>query len=140
MPVSFERVRAEHDVLHPRADVRRERAEVDDAEVAVPERGLRGAPLERDVAVDERVLELLARELVELGRSSSSTPVTLPRGAVQPKYGTSPITCSSRRRASSSSVDAELVAQHLVGVLAERRRGPVQKRAGPADMRTGHVG
>ena len=35
-----------------------------------------------------------------------------------------PITCSSRSRASSSSVDAELVAQHLVGVLTERRRGP----------------
>ena len=54
-------VGAEHHVLHPRADVRREGAEVDDAEVAVPQRGLRGAPLERDVAVDQRVLDLLAR-------------------------------------------------------------------------------
>ena len=62
----LQRVGAEHDVLHPRADVGREHAEVDDAEVAMPERGLRGAALERDVAVYERVLELLARELVEL--------------------------------------------------------------------------
>ena len=76
--VSFKRVRTEHDVLHPRADVRRERAEVDDAEVAVPERGLRGAPLERDVAVDERVLELLTRELVEFGLLVLQHPVTLP--------------------------------------------------------------
>ena len=80
----LERVRAEHDVLHPRADVGRERAEVDDAEVAVPERGLRGAALPRDVAVDERVLELLAASSSSSGSSSSSTPDTLPRAGLPP--------------------------------------------------------
>ena len=61
------RIRTEHHVLHPRADVRRERAEVDDAEVAVPQRGLRGTPLEGDVAVDQRVFDLLACEGIQLG-------------------------------------------------------------------------
>ena len=93
----LERVRAEHDVLHPRADVRRERAEVDDAEVAVPQRGLRGAPLVRDVAVDSA-----SSTSSELGGSSRAAPSRTPYDGSG--TGHVPITCSARRRASSSSV------------------------------------
>jgi hypothetical protein len=55
----LQRVRTEDDVLHPRADVRRERADVHDAKVTVAQGGLRGAALVRDVAVDEGILDVL---------------------------------------------------------------------------------
>jgi len=52
----------------------------------MPQRGLRGAAPERDVAVDERVFELFACELVEVGFLVFQHPVLLPT-AVYPKYG-----------------------------------------------------
>ena len=57
--VSLQRVLAEDDVLHPRADVGRERPDVHDAKIAVPERGRSRTPLVRDVAVDEGVFDVL---------------------------------------------------------------------------------
>ena len=54
-------VGAEDDVLHPRADVRREGAQEHDAERPVRQRGPSGATFrsERSVAVDDCVLDLL---------------------------------------------------------------------------------
>ena len=51
----LERERAEQHVLHPRPDVRQERAAPDEAEVAVAERGTRGAASQGAVAVDDRL-------------------------------------------------------------------------------------
>ena len=55
----LQRVGAEQHVLHPGADVRRERSAPHDAEVAVTQRGLGRPGGERPVAVDERVGGLL---------------------------------------------------------------------------------
>ena len=46
------------------------------------ERGLRGAALERDVAVDERVRELPSCELFEVGLLVFQHAATLPMGCV----------------------------------------------------------
>ena len=103
----------------------------------MPQRGLRGAPLVRDVAVDERVLDLLrARRRPCAPHHRADTPTTR-----HPKYGRVPITCSSRRRVELVVGDAELVAQHVVGVLAERRRraGPVRVGPGRHAHRPGRV-
>ncbi len=69
-------VRPQQDVLHPRADVGRERAAPHDAEVAVGQRRHRGAGRPGAVAVDEcvgRVLGLwvvgqLADHVIRSGR------------------------------------------------------------------------
>ena len=82
----LQRVLTEDDVLHPRADVRRERPDVDDAKVAVAQRGGGGTPLVRDIAVDEGVLDVL-----ELG-----APRRL-HHASHPTDGRRPSTAVSRR-------------------------------------------
>ena len=97
-----------------------------------PERGLRGAALKGNVAVDERVLELLTSELVEGGglvlhaRSPYRRACKRPSENAQPKYGASPITCSSRSARELFVGDPELSsATPLRGVLTEELvRGP----------------
>src|SRR4051812_41412389 len=54
---------AERDVLHPRADVRRQCAEPHDAEVTGRERGAGGADFDRGITFPEGVHRLLERRL-----------------------------------------------------------------------------
>ena len=57
--VRLVRERAEHDVLHPGADVRGERAQVDEAEGAVLPGRARAAGDEDAIAFEDRVLHVL---------------------------------------------------------------------------------
>src|SRR5262249_45385039 len=105
------RVRTEHHVLHPRTDVRCEGPEVDDAEVAVPQRGLRGATLERDVAVDERVFDLLTREGIQLRFLALQHPATLLTGSsAEPRNSADHVLFT--KSVELIVADTELVAQH----------------------------
>ena len=98
--------------------------------------------LERDIAVDERVLELLlARELV-VGLQHVGNPTDGPNAAGRRSFSRSTAFADHVLLAEARELlvaHTELLAQHLLGVLAEcrRRAGPVAR---PADMRIGHVG
>ena len=86
-----------------------------------------------DVAVDERVLDLLrARRFVAAAPSADTLRAV--------GTGTVPITCSARSRSSSSSVHPSSSRSTASVCCPSVGAGPVQNVRGPAEMRIGHVG
>ncbi len=138
----LQRVRTQQHVLHPRADVRRERPDVDDAEVAVAQRRGRGSPLIGDVAVDEGVLDILEPGPPDDGcmrrHPTDGRVVSLPTG--RQYTGAVPMTCSATRRASSASSRPSSPRKTSALCWPSVGAGAVHTRCGPPDRRTGQVG